>query len=241
MDIALIYSTIGGIWIIGLVLFDIINYSRYKNRKLAILGRTVRLDESFCKSHSISRYGIINKIADERKRRILSVEVKCYPTAGYIKRAKEAYDKQYEGRMQTYKEEVARYNALTQNISPGQLQQYQQAAYQLSYNPGYQQYYQQFEKYQAPYKPNYDFTSTSGEIYLTVKKSLTKLMPKNFDIQTENVIKPISKGKEVTTRRTMPRIFKYLLLLALVIFIFSLVTTIDSFMPTIFSHWFIKK
>lgn len=224
-------------WVSGYFVADAINNIKFSKHKYALRGRVVRLDEAYCTKQGIARYGVIAGVTREYKNKILEVEVGCVMNEDRIKKLHAYYDKQYELKMKEYARQLHAYNQNVKIYGQGAVQAMSQSQQYLTIGGAGGDYH----VYQQPYKPTYDFSSNSGIVYRTVSKSLTKLMPKGFDITTQSIIKPIKEGKEVKRRRTMPRIFKYLFLLAGVIIALSVAITLNNMMPQLLHQWFIKN
>lgn len=192
-------------------------------KKKNLIGRVVKLSPKFLSSDykDFYKYAKIIDIYEifidgKGTSNIDSLLVQGIPDKKALLTAKDTYDKDYKARMKSFEKSNKEYLnkryvwVVTQypNFGGG-------------YSP------------QFPQRPVYNPSSlfNSDNLKISVNCEDVKLMPKNWDIVSGTVMKPINsvkKGGEVKKMKRMPRIFRFALYLALVVLVWDLVLNANN-------------
>lgn len=240
-----------------------------RNPRLRLRNRVVLLSDDVIKEHDIASYGSFCGDKVFKNGKLVEADIQCYPSQACIdkknKEKSDIYDaemKEYEANMASWKKATAAWP----QVKPAEFdadelrQAYARAGRYISsigtvsgqaYGTAtsnayeYQQHQtQQRSSYMYPQSPRHPYKNkwvidADNWIFPVKRRDIVKLLPKQYLLVDGILTKSLERSGVKRTKKHMPRIFKYLLLLALVIFVFSVVTTLDSNMGTII-HMFLK-
>lgn len=251
MEVFLTITGIIALWFSGIVVTDSYQKGAYDRKKKKLAGRVVRLSPEFYEKNNVSKYGKIVCVYNDDliKQQILEVEVQCFPTKKAMlaarKMAKLDYDKRFEIAQEQYKKLVAQYKKEKKEFEDGDNPMIGSGGGQgYPTNSSYMAYgsYAPMSP-QQPTKPRHNFYFDEGDWManhvFVIKKKLTQLMPKNFDLQTEQLIKTINEhkkgGEKPKKVMRMPRIYKFALLGVLVFLAWDFALHANQIINTIYS------
>lgn len=250
MEIFLTATGIVALWFSGIVITDSYQKGSYDRKKKGLIGRVVKLSPEFYEKNNVSKYGKIVSIYndDPVKQKILEVSVQTFPTKKALlaarKMARLDYDKKYAIAQEQYKRMMLQYKKEEKDFKDGKNPMVGSGGGSMSsYNAFYGSASYMPTIPQPPREPRYDFYFDEGnwmeEHVFVVKKSLTQLMPRNFDLKTERLIKTINgtkKGGEKPKKvMRMPRIYKFALLAALVYLVWDFALNFNSIMNVLYT------